>query len=192
MADLTLRTLRRCAAIMTIGATGVLGACETATGSAQPLAPGPVSPAETGAVTGAGIHFPPPTSFEKPDIRFGPLAGAGPSQRQFFVDQVNIAAADSQRTISLVAQAVGDNRETLVFTIVGAEGEPTSYLARALLARMTSVVRFTPAITEMGLSEAFDIYNTAAVLGFQRIVVSDGRVFSHQADLARNGATPES
>jgi hypothetical protein len=35
----------------------------------------------------------------------------------------------------------------------------------------------------MGLSREFDIYNMAAVLGFRRIIVTDGRDFSHQADL---------
>ncbi|MEL6782114.1 MAG: hypothetical protein AAFO51_07030 [Pseudomonadota bacterium] len=190
MPDLTLRTLRHFAAITALAGVGVLGGCETATGSPQSLEPSLTSEAQIDEATGASTHYPPPTSFETPDIRFGPLAGAGPTQRQFFVDQVNVTAAQAQRSLSLVAQAVGEDRTTLVFTILGAEGEPTSYLARALLARMTSVVRFTPAISEMGLSEAFDIYNTAAVLGFQRIVVSDGRDFSHQADLERNEATP--
>lgn len=52
-----------------------------------------------------------------------------------------------------------------------------------MLARMTSVTRFLPEISEMGLSAEFDIYNMAAVLGFNRIVVTDGRKFSHKAEL---------
>lgn len=182
MFDQNTRRLRHAAIIAALGA---LCACETATGSAVALDKG--SPAKTGidARTGAGLYFPAPTSFEEPQIRFPTLEGVGPAQRRLFVDQVNLAASESSRSVSIVAQAVGEDHGTLVFIILGGHSEPTTYLAKAFLARMTSVSRFTPAIAEMGLSEEFDIYNVAAVLGFQRIVVSDGRAFSHQADLKR-------
>jgi hypothetical protein len=109
--------------------------------------------------------------------------GAGPQQRQVFVDQINLATTSGERPIPIVAQAVGEERKTLLLMNVEAEEFLTPYIARAMLARMTSLVRFLPAISEMGLSAEFDIYNMGAVLGFDRIVITDGRSFSHEAVL---------
>lgn len=111
------------------------------------------------------------------------MAGVGPVERQFFIDQLNLAASTPGRTFPIVVQAVGENRETLVFLYLDADGPMTPYLARAILARLTSLTRSAPAISEMGLSNEFDIYNTAAVLGFAQIIVTDGRDFAHKADL---------
>jgi hypothetical protein len=133
---------------------------------------------------GAGVFYPKPKSFETADIRFAAMEGVGPQQRQVFADQINLAASQPGRAVPIVAQAVGEGHETLVFMYLESEGAGmTPYLARGILARLTSITRIAPAITEMGLSNAFDIYNMAAVLGFERIVVTDGRAFSHEASL---------
>ncbi|GGD11309.1 hypothetical protein [Aquisalinus flavus] len=156
-----------------------LGGCET-----MPTA----WKAETAAIdetTGEGVYYPKVSSVETPDIRFGRMAGFGPQERQFFVDQVNLAASTPGRTFPIVAQAVGENNETLVFTYLG-DGSMTPYLSRGILARLTSITRAAPAIAEMGLSSEFDVYNMAAVLGFARVTVTDGRHFAHQADLRQS------
>lgn len=170
--------------IALISSMVALGAC------AMPMAmPGDPSARTAAAIdeaTGAGRYYPPASSVETPNILFDRMAGVGPQQRQFFVDQVNLAVSAPGRTFPIVAQAVGANRETLVFLYIGAEGPMTPYLARGLLARLTSITRSAPAITEMGLSSEFDVYNMTAVLGFGRIVVTDGREFSHEARLRQN------
>jgi hypothetical protein len=107
-------------------------------------------------------------------------------QRQLFADQINLAASSPGRTVPIVAQAVGQDRGSLVFMYIDSEAGLTPYLARGILARLTSITRFAPAITEMGLTNEFDIYNAAAVLGFERIVVTDGREFSHEVKLTAN------
>ena len=135
-------------------------------------------------ITGAGIYYPPATSFEIPQIRFERMAGVGEQQRQVFVDQINLAASTPGRTVPIVAQAVGHDRGSLVFMYVQNETGITSYLARGLLARLTSITRSAPLIMDMDLSTEFDIYNAAAVLGFERIVVTDGRHFSHEVKLS--------
>lgn len=137
-------------------------------------------------ITGEGMYYPQVSSVETPDIRFGSMAGVGPRERQFFVDQVNLAASTPGRSFPIVAQAVGEDRETLVFVHLDTESPMTPYLARGILARMTSITRSAPAITEMGLSSEFDVYNMAAMLGFSRVLVTDGRDFAHQADLRQN------
>ena len=136
--------------------------------------------------TGAGVFFPPPVSFDTHQVRFGTMAGVGPTERQLFIDRINLTATASGQSVPIAAQSVGDDRKTLVFMLLGSDGPTTPYMARAILARLTSITRFAPEIAEMGLSSEFDIYNMAAVLGFQQIVVTDGRAFAHQAHLTRN------
>lgn len=159
-----------------------LGACETLSAAGQTATPAPAAAAIDEA-TGAGTFYPAVSSVERPEIRFARIAGVGPRERQFFTDQVNLAATSPGRTFPIVAQAVGANRETLVLLYFGGEGPMTPYLARGILARLTSITRFNPAIAEMGVSSEFDIYNAAAALGFAQIVVTDGRAFAHQAEL---------
>lgn len=162
---------------------GALGACETVPSATEAaVAEAPL----IDAATGAGIYFPPPTSFESPQVRFAQMGGVGANQRQLFVDQVNVAATNTGRSVPVVAQAVGSENHTLVLIYLTAENDMTPYLARGILARLTSIARFAPAIAEMGLTAEFDIYNMAAVMGFERIVVSDGRSFAHQANLTGN------
>ncbi|MEO0607553.1 MAG: hypothetical protein AAFY82_04930, partial [Pseudomonadota bacterium] len=122
--------------------------------------------------------------------RFEFMEEIGPQQRQAFVDQLNLATAGGERVLPIVIQAVGEDRSTLVIMNIEPEAFFTPYIARAILARLTSLTRFLPAVSEMGLSSEFDIYNMASVLGFDRIVVTDGREFSHEARLVRPVIAP--
>ena len=153
-------------------------ACETLDASADP-----VTTAVPVPETGEGLFFPPVTSSETPEIRFGAVAEIGAPQRQRFADQINLVTTGAERPIPLVAQAVGTEATTLVLLNLEPEAYLTPYIARAMLARMTSLTRAIPAVAEMGIDEAFDIYNLAAVMGFDAIIVTDGRDFSHEARL---------
>jgi hypothetical protein len=174
-------TNSRAARIVVIASIMALGACETLPTARRA---GAAALSAVDANSGAGTYYPAVTSRDAPDVRFVRMAGVGPQQRQFFVDQINLAAVTPGRTMAIVAQATGEDSDTLVLLYLGGEGAMTPYLARGLLARMTSITRAAPAIAEMGLSSEFDIYNMAAVLGFRRIIVTDGRDFSHEADLS--------
>lgn len=165
-------------------ATGLIAACETVPVGSETDIVTADAILEADSDTGEGVYYPKVTISEQPEIRFGPILGAGPQERQFFVDQINRAATTSERDIALVVQAVGSGNQTLLFMPLGRDGTPTPYIAKAMLARMTSVLRFAPAITEMGISQEMDIYNMAAILGFERVVVTDGRAFSYQANVA--------
>lgn len=172
----------RTAASLLTAAT-LICACETAPTAMSSAADPAAVAAELHSSTGVGVYFPPITSSDSPQIRFSAMPGVGSEQRQFFADQINVAASSAERAVPVVVQAVGDDRKTLVFMPLGGQATATPYIARGILARMTSVSRFLPGISEMGLSQEFDIYNMGAVLGFERIVVTDGRDFSHEAIL---------
>lgn len=131
----------------------------------------------------AGVYFSPPSSTESRKTQFRLSVDPGPVRRQYFTDQINLVASTPSRELPVIAQAVGAERRVLVLTMVGAGSAPTPYLARAILARATSVIRSAPILAEMGISQDFDIYNVAVVLGFERIVVSDARAFTHEVHL---------
>jgi len=169
--------------VMSLLATGLIAACETLPVANETDIVTADVIVEADSDTGEGIYYPKVTISEQPEIRFSPILGAGPQERQFFVDQINRAATTSERDIALVVQAVGSENQTLLFMPLGREASPTIYIAKAMLARMTSVLRFAPAITEMGISQEMDVYNMAAILGFKRIVLTDGRAFSYQANV---------
>ena len=166
-------------------AMGALAACETVIAGAD--ADGLATPVETVSVpaTGEGIFFPPVTSTDTPQIRFNQTLPVGAMERTFFSDQINLATTSGERMVPIVIQAVGDDQKTLVFVALESSDPMTPYIARAMLARMTSVMRFAPALTEMGINQDMDIYNMAAILGFDRVVVSDGRSRSHMANIIR-------
>jgi len=161
-----------------LAALFAMTACQAGLASAEPV----TTPAAV-PETGEGIFFPPVTSTETPAIRFGAAAEIGPQQRQVFVDQINLVTTGGERPIPLIAQAVGTERTTLVLLNMEPETYLTPYIARAILARMTSLTRALPAVAELGMGEAFDIYNRAAIMGFDGIIVTDGRGFSHEARL---------
>lgn len=167
-------------------ATGLVSACETSPVSSDTSFVSADVSTEANAATGEGIYYPTVTISDQPEIRFGPVLGAGPQERQFFVDQINRAAMTSETEIALTVQAVGTENQTLLFMPLGRDGTPTPYIAKAMLARMTSVLRVAPAIMEMGVSQEMDVYNMAAILGFERIIVTDGRGFAYQANVVLN------
>lgn len=168
-----------------IGLLGALGACQTVStaGHADTSA---LSSATVDEKTGEGVYFPAITSTETPTVRFPKLAGVGPQQRSVVVDQLNVAVATNGGVFPIVVQAVGEDRATLALTYMHTDSAMTPYIARAILARLTSLVRFLPAVTELGVSSEIDVYNMASVLGFDQIIVSDGRGFAHSANLRQN------
>jgi hypothetical protein len=171
--------------IALIASLGALGACQTMSTERSVGTPAH-SAAAVDQTTGEGVYFPAVSSFDTPEVRFGKMAGVGPQQRSVVVDQLNVAVATNAGTLPILVQAVGEDRATLTFTYMNADSAMTPYIARGILARLTSVSRFLPAVTEMGLSSEIDVYNMAAVLGFERIIVTDGRDFAHQANLRQN------
>ena len=159
-------------------AIGLATACQSA----------PVEPAKSAAHvadtgTGAGQFFPPVTTMVARPVRFGAMNGASPEQRQYFTDRVNMETSGRGLTAPIAVQSTGDDQDVLVVMVSGFNEPLTPYISRGLLARMTSIIRFAPTITEMGLSQELDVYDVAAVLGFTQIVVTDGREVSYGTKL---------
>lgn len=135
------------------------------------------------AKTGEGLYFPPITDTETEISHYSMMVDASPVKRQFLADLINMETSGRGMTAPIVIQVTGENKAVLVVMVPDTDRILTPYTARALLARMTSIIRFAPAIAEMGLSEELDIYDVAAVLGFNQIIVTDGSIASYATEI---------
>ena len=133
--------------------------------------------------TGEGLYFPPITDTETEISHYSMMVDASPVKRQFFADLINMETSGRGMTAPIVIQVTGENKAVLVVMVPDTDRLLTPYTARALLARMTSIIRFAPAVAEMGLSEELDIYHVAAVLGFNQIIVTDGSIASYATEI---------
>jgi hypothetical protein len=172
--------------VAVLGMLGVLSACAAGPFAGTTNASATGAPPSVDKQAGASVFFPPPTSTEMRKPRFELNVDPDPARRQFFADQMNLATSTPSRPLPIIVQAVGPDQRTLVFTMLEANSEPTPYLARAFLARITSLVRVAPALAEMGISQDFDVYDMAGVLGFTSIVVTDAKKFAHEVRLTKN------
>jgi len=80
-------------------ALAVVSGCETPSSEGDVAPAAPIAAASADLRTGAGRSYPPTTSSETPEIRFGPMVGVSSPQRQFFVDQINLAAASGPGSV---------------------------------------------------------------------------------------------
>ena len=152
-----------------VAALSLVSACQAA-----PLKPA-TDASGFDAETGEGQFYPPVTATEIWPVRFGMMSGASPMQRQYFTDRVNMGTSGQGLTAPIIVQSTGDDQDVLVVMVSGFHEPLTPYISRGLLARMTSLIRFAPTLSELGLSEELDVYDVAAALGFKKIVVTDGR-----------------
>lgn len=150
-----------------------LSACQTASSPIMVSEPQTVDP-----MTGEGQYFPPATHTDIQFTSFAMMSDANPSQRQFFADRINMETPGQGDMETIVVQSTGQARDVLVLMVPSGERILTPYVSRALLARMSSIIRFAPVISEMGLSEELEIYDVSAILGFKQIVVTDGQATS--------------
>lgn len=170
--------MKRHITLVAVIAAAALGACQS-----TPSSYAGANQVKAGPGAGEGWAYPPATETEIRVTHFGARSGVGPLERQYLVDRINMEMSVPVLSAPIVVQGVGETRDTLVVMVSGTDGALTPYIARALLARTTSVIRFAPVVTEMGLSEELDVYEVAAVLGFRQIVVTDGRKVTYVTQL---------
>ena len=170
--------MKRHITLAIVAALGLVSACQSAPAESTSSALRTID-----AGTGEGQSYPPVTSVEVQPVRFGMMTNADPVQRQYFTDRVNMETSGRGLTAPIVVQSTGYEQDVLVLMVSGFQEPLTPYIARGLLARMTSVIRFAPTLAELSLSQDLDIYDVAAALGFKQIVVTDGRDVSFATKL---------
>ena len=128
----------------------------------------------------AGYYYPEPASTETYKARARTLAGASRAQRIAFVTGVTLKQRERPHPPVIAMFAKGEQAEKLI--IVGlVDGRlDTIYRARAVLAMLTATARTTPIFQEYQVEEIFTFLDLCKMLGFERVTISDGRVFAHR------------
>ena len=128
----------------------------------------------------AGYYYPEPASTETYKARARTLAGASRAQRIAFVTGVTLKQRERPHPPVIAMFAKGERAEKLI--IVGlVDGRlDTIYRARAVLAMLTATARTTPIFQEYQVEEIFTFLDLCKMLGFEKVTISDGRVFAHR------------
>ena len=128
----------------------------------------------------AGYYYPKPQSLEHYTSSAPTLPDSDKVRRQAFVIGLTKQLLGGQYAPSYAIFAKGNQSDKLI--IVGlADGQlDTIYRARALLATLTSVARATNFFQQTTHPEEATFFDLLKLLGFRRITLTDGKVFSHQ------------
>ena len=115
-----------------------------------------------------GYYYPKPESTESYTARATVLPDSNRDRRLGFIVAIFAKGGDAEK---LIIVALDDG----IFA--------TLFRARAVLATLTAQVRASPLFAELGVQNLFTFYDLAKLLGFQRLTISDGRVWSHRVEL---------
>jgi len=141
---------------------------------------GLASPALANRDRHAGYYYPPVDSREVYTARAITLADANRDVRLGFIVGVTKKMLERSYPPRFVIFAKGDEAEKMIIIGLGDGYLDTIYRARAVLAMLTSVVRTTRYLNELGVADFFTFFDLAKLLGFKQITISDGDHFSHQ------------
>ena len=130
-----------------------------------------------------GYYYPEVTSEEVFARTMLEVPPAEPAARVRFIVHVTkaqLAAPDNPR---FVIFEKGGEAQHMIIVALDDEIFATPYRARAVLAQLTANVRGTEFFEEFGLVTEATWFDLAKLLGFEDVVISDGRDWSHRVVL---------
>lgn len=128
-----------------------------------------------------GDYYYPPIGSEEVFER--DLTGAPPAERAVrvnFITQITKAQLEAPENPRFSIFAKGAEADHMIIVALDDEIFATLYRARAVMAQLTANARATDFFQRSNLSTTATWFDLAKLLGFQDIVVSDGRVWSHR------------
>jgi len=127
-----------------------------------------------------GYYYPPITSEEVFDRTIAKAPKAIAPVRTAFITEVTKSQlkAPTKPRISIFAK--GGEKQHLI--VIGLDNEifDTLFRARAVMAQLTSHARTTPFFKKNGIQFDATWFDLAKILGFEDIVISDGKTWSHK------------
>lgn len=130
--------------------------------------------------------------YPKPKIRVSVtpkssvIEGVSEIERQKFADEINRITDKKAGETSFAALAVGAENTVFLLSATSDGALDTKYRAKAAIARMTASARVAPILAETGLQDFFDIHDFLVLLGFEKLVISDGDSFSYEVTLSNS------
>ena len=130
-----------------------------------------------------GYYYPKPESTESYTARATVLPDSNRDRRLGFIVAFTKTLTEDPSPLRFTIFAKGGDAEKLIIVALDDGIFATLFRARAVLATLTAQVRASPLFAELGVQNLFTFYDLAKLLGFQRLTISDGRVWSHRVEL---------
>ena len=127
-----------------------------------------------------GYYYPPVTSSEVFDRAINSPPPANRPVRVGFITQITKAQLAAPETPRFVMFAKGRRAEHMIIVALDDDIFSTLYRARAVLAQLTSNARSTDFFRKNNLQVVATWFDLAKMLGFEDIVITDGRNWSHR------------
>ncbi|MDT8344172.1 MAG: hypothetical protein RQ752_07030 [Thermohalobaculum sp.] len=133
-----------------------------------------------GAAENGDYYYPPIGSEEKFERD---IAGAPPAERSVrvnFITQITKAQLEAPENPRFAIFAKGSEAEHMIIVALDDQIFATLYRARAVMAQLTANARATDFFQRANLATSATWFDLAKLLGFNDIVISDGKVWSHR------------
>jgi len=127
-----------------------------------------------------GYYYPPITSEEVFDRTIAKAPEAIAPVRTAFITEVTKSQLKSPSKPRISIFAKGGEKQHLIVVALDDEIFDTLFRARAVMAQLTSHARTTPFFKKNGIQFNATWFDLAKILGFEDIVISDGKTWSHK------------
>jgi len=127
-----------------------------------------------------GYYYPPVTSEEIFTSLAATLPDANRERRIEFMREVSLDLLQRPFAPSFVMFTAGDEADRLVVSVNSRLEMETPYQARALMQGFTTVAQTLPFMAEYQVQDLFTFLDVAKLLGFESVVVTDGKNFAHR------------
>lgn len=131
----------------------------------------------------AGYYYPPITSEEIFDRTIAKAPKASSAVRTAFVTEITKSQLSARTEPRFVVFTKGSQSEHLIVIAVDDEIFGTLFRARAVMAQFSSKARSTPFFKKHGIQFDATWYDLAKILGFEDIVLSDGKSWAHRVTI---------
>lgn len=149
----------------------------------QPAAAGVGEPASDGDRY-IGYYYPAPAETEDYGPRVQTMPEASERTRVAFVTGLSNQMLRNAYPPAFILFAKGDGSRKLIMTGLDDQHFATLYRMRAWLAGLTATARSTPVFSEIGAPpEHLTFLDLLKLLGFEDLVISDGRTLAHRIRL---------
>ena len=136
--------------------------------------------AAAGAQDRAEYYYPPITSSETFDRTLAAAPAAERAVRVAFVTQVTRQQLTAPHPPRYAMFAKGARATELVIVALDDEVFSTLYRARAVMAQLSAPARTTDFFVQQELSDVATFYDMLKIMGFEELILSDGRHWSHR------------
>ncbi len=128
----------------------------------------------------AGYYYPEPQSVETYTARVETLPGSDRLRRIVFATGVTQQLLQARYAPPFAVFAKGDDADKLIIVALQDGQLDTIYRARAALANLTAMARFTAFFRQHTTPQNATFLDLLKLLGFKQLTVSDGVSFAHQ------------